>query len=337
LLWTHNSDKNFIAMKKIISFLVFQMLVVLAIQSQIVSNYVYKLDNGITVRSEHCWNQVWVQQSYSTMNEGDKTSPLTVNIRALGDLISGSEFKLYSAGKEVKMQGAPIGSYDLKLNFKLSGKPGTLSFVIDNILIKPKTRTNVSVTLYDYQILIEEKQVSLNGLAQYESLVNRCKSHTIQDMYFGIPTFFEKGNHDNPITPDQSTGKTKGSIKPGIYDLLLSIGISTQTHKIWLENFRMKPDISYKISINLNAGGIVYTGGNSDVKGMHLYPAGTAAKQTGKPEPVKNLETISYDNISIANCCSPGTYDVLLRFAKDSKYEWRKNIAITTGIRTEVK
>jgi hypothetical protein len=81
----------------------------------------------------------------------------------------------------------------------------------------------------------------------------------------------------------------------------------------------------------------VYTGTSPDVKAMHLYPAGTALKQTGKPEPIKNLETISYENVAVANCCSPGTYDVLLRFAKDSKYEWRKNVAITTGVRTEVK
>jgi hypothetical protein len=324
-------------MKNIVSFLVLQTVVLFAVQSQPVSNYVYKLNNGITVKTERCWNQVWIQQSYAAMNEGDKTSPLTVNIRALGDLISGSEFKLLNAGKEVKMQGAAPGTYDLQLNFKLSGKPGNLSFVVGNIVIKPKTRTTVSVTLYDYQILIEEKQGTLNGLAQYESLVNRCKSHTIQDVYFGIPTFYEKGKHDAAITPEKSDSKTKGKIKPGTYDVLISIAISNQTHKVWLENFQLKPDISYKVSINLNAGGIVYTGGNPDVKAMLMYPAGTAVKQTGKPEPIKNLETISYENITVANCCSPGTYDVLLRFAKDSKYEWRKNIAITTGVRTEVK
>ena len=324
-------------MKNIISLLVIQTMLILTIQAQPVSNYVYKLDNGISVKSEHCWNQVWIQQSYATMNEGDKSSPLTVNIRALGDLIAGSEFKLLSSGKEVKMQGAGPGTYDLQLNFKLSGRPGKLSFVVGNIVIKPKTRTTVSVTLYDYQILIEEKQAALNGLAQYESLVNRCKSYTIQDIYFGVPAFYEAGKHDKVITPDQAAGNTKGKIKPGTYDVLISIGISTQTHKVWLENFKMKPDISYKVSINLNAGGIVYTGGNADVKEMRLYPAGTAARQTGKPEPVKNLETISYENITVANCCSPGTYDVLLRFAKDSKYEWRKNIAVTTGVRTEVK
>jgi hypothetical protein len=324
-------------MKNIISFLLLQMVVILSIQAQPVSNYAYKLSNGITVKTERCWNQVWIQQSYAIMNEGDKTSPLTVNIRALGDLISGSEFKLLSAGKEVKMQGASPGTYNLLLNFKLSGKPGTLSFVVENIVIKPKTKTSVSVTLYDYQINIEEKQASLNGMAQYESVVNRCKSHTIQDAIFGIPTFYEKGKHDKVISPDKSDGNTKGKIKSGTYDVLISIGISNQTHKVWLENFQMKSDISYKVSINLNAGGIIYTGSNPDVKAMLLYPAGTAVKQTGKPEPIKNLETISYENITIANCCSPGTYDVLLRFAKDSKYEWRKNIAITSGTRTEVK
>lgn len=324
-------------MKNIISSLVIQTVVLFSIQAQPVTNYEYKLTNGITVKTERCWNQVWVQQSYAPMNAGDKSSPLTVNIRALGDLISGSEFKLLSASKEIKMQGAAPGNYDLQLNFKLSGKPGTLSFVVGNIEIKPKTRTTVSVTLYDYQINIAEKKAALNGLTEYESIVNRCKSHTIQDIYYGIPTFYEKGNHDKAITPDQSAGNTKGKIKPGTYDLLISIGISKQTHKVWLENFQMNADISYKVSVNLNAGGIVYAGGNSDVKEMLLYPAGTAMKQTGIPEPIKNLETISYDNVTVSNCCSPGTYDVLLRFAKASKYEWRKNIAITTGVRTEIK
>ena len=324
-------------MKNIISILVLHLVLLSAIQAQPVSNYVYKLKNGISIKTERCWNQVWIQQSYAPMNEGDKTSPLTVNIRALGDLIASSEFKLLSAGKEVKMQGAAPGTYDLMLNFKLSGSPGTLSFIAGNIVIKPKNKTTVSVTLYDYQINLEEKQASLNGLGQYESEVNRCKSHTIQDVYFGIPTFYEPGKHDKAITPEKTDGNTKGKIKPGTYDLLLSIAISTQTHKVWLENFQMKPDISYKVTVNLNAGGIVYTGSNPDVKAMHLYPAGTALKQTGKPEPIKNLETISYENITVANCCSPGTYDVLLRFAKDSKYEWRKNVAITTGVRTEVK
>ena len=42
-------------------------------------------------------------------------------------------------------------------------------------------------------------------------------------------------------------------------------------------------------------------------------------------------------NVTVANCCSPGTYDVLLNIKNGSKYEWRKNIIIQTGTRTEVK
>ena len=324
-------------MRNIISLLVLQTVAILSIYSQPVSNYTYKLDNGITVKTEHCWNQVWVQQTYTSMNDGDKTSPFKVNIRALGDLISGSEFKLLSAGKEVKLQGLASGTYDLKLSFKLTGKPGALSFIIGNILIKPKTLTTVGVTLYDYQLLIEETPGTFKGLSSFESMVFRCKTHTIQDIYSGIPSFFEKNNHEKAIAPDVADGKTKGKIKPGTYDMLISINISGQTHQVWLENFLMKPDLNYKISVNLNAGGILYAGGNKDVKGMHLYPAGTASKQTGSPAPIKNLETISYDNITIANCCSPGTYDVLLRMSKGGKYEWRKNIAITSGTKTEVK
>ena len=123
-------------MKNLFSFLALQIVVILSLQAQPVSNYTYKLDNGINIKTENCWNQVWVQQSYAGMSEADKTPPLSVNIRTLGDLISSSAFKLLNAGKEVKMQGAAPGTYDLKLTFKLSGKPGTLSFVIGNIIIK---------------------------------------------------------------------------------------------------------------------------------------------------------------------------------------------------------
>jgi hypothetical protein len=323
-------------MKKLLSLFVFQVFVILTLQAQPVKDYTYKLDNGITIKTEHCWSQVWVQQSYAALTPNDK-SPLAVNIRTLGELISGSTFKLLSSGKETKLQGATPGTYDLKLIFKLSGKPGTLSFVVSNLLIKPKTKTSVSVTLYDYQILIAETPAPSKGLTSYETQVNRCKSSTVQDLYFGFPTFYAKGKHDRPVRPDQSTDKTSGKIKPGTYDLLIAVGISGQTHDIWLENFTLKPDIKYKISTNLNAGGIDYTGTNKDVNMMRLYPAGTATNQTGNPAPNKSIEIISYDNVKAANCCSPGTYDVLLSIKNGTKYEWRKNIIIQTGTKTDVK
>lgn len=323
-------------MKKLLLIFSLFAIVIIVLQAQPVSDYSYKLDNGITVRTERCWNQVWIQQSYAPIAASDKT-PLAVNIRTLGDLVSGSALKLLSGGKEVKLQGAAPGTYDLKLTFKLSGKPGTLSFVIGNIVIKPKSKTSVSVTLYDYQILIDESPVSLNGLSSFETLINKWKGNTVQDLYSGVPVFYPKGKHDKPITADKTISKTKGEIKPGTYDLLISIGISGQTHKVWLENFQLKPNISYKISTNLNAGGVIYAGGNKEVKGLHLYPAGTADRQTGAPAPVKNQETISYNDVTVTNCCSPGTYDVLLKFGNGAKYEWRKNIVVTTGTKTNIK
>ena len=114
-------------MKKLFSIFALQAIVILSLQSQPVSDYSYKLDNGINVKTERCWNQVWVQQSYAPIAAGDQT-PLAVSTRTLGDLVSGSSFKLQSAGKEVKMQGAAPGTYDLKLTFKLSGKPGNTQF-----------------------------------------------------------------------------------------------------------------------------------------------------------------------------------------------------------------
>lgn len=323
-------------MKRLLSAFVFLTGVILSLQAQPVSDYSYKLDNGIIVKTEHCWNQVWVQQEYSPLNATDKT-PLSVGIITLGDIKSSTAFKLLSSGKEVRLTGAAPGTYDLRLTFKLSGKPGTLSFIVKNILIKPATKTSVNITLYDYQILIDETPTSVVGLASYESNVNRSKSNTAQDIYYSMPTFYQKGKHDAAITPDQTTSKTKGKIKSGTYDVLLTIGISGQSQKVWLENFQFKPDINYKVAVNLNAGGITYAGGNRDVKALQLYPAGSSARQTGPPAPIKNLETIRYDTPGISNCCSPGTYDVLLNFGNGTKYEWRKNIAVNTGGKTEVK
>ena len=65
-----------------------------------------------------------------------------------------------------------------------------------------------------------------------------------------------------------------------------------------------------------------------------LFRSGT---QTGNPGPVKSVEAITYENVRLANCCSPGTYDVLINMKNGSKYEWRKNVAITTGVKTEIK
>jgi hypothetical protein len=324
-------------MKKLLSILFLEAVVIFSVLSQAVTDYSYKLDNGINVKMDHCWNQVWVQQAYTPKNAADKTPALAVNITSLGDIKSSASFKLLKAGKEVKMQDAIPGTYDLRLTFKLSGEAGVLSFVADNIIIKANTKTAVSVTLYDYQILMDEIPTPGNGMTSYESTVNRSKTNTTQDLYFGVPTFYTKGKHDQAITPDEATSNTKGKIKSGTYDVLITIGISGQSQKVWLENFTMKPDIKYKIAINLNAGGIIYTGGNKDVKAIHLFPAGTAAKQTGAPAPVKNLEIIKYDNPNVLNCCSPGSYDVLLNYKNGAKYEWKKNIAVSSGTKAEVK
>ncbi len=323
-------------MKNLLMYLVLQSVVILSLPAQPVSNYSCKLDNGINVRTENSWSHVWVQQDYEAIKPGDNAPPLTANIRALGDLISGSSFKLISSGKEVKLQGVTAGTYDMKLTFKLSGTPGTLSFIVNNILIKPKTRTIVSVVLYDYQILISENQESQGGFAGFDSKVNRCKVNTIQDIYHGIPAFYEVGKHDKPIPPVEKKSETNGRVKAGTYDILIKVNISDQVHKLWLENFEMKAGINYTIVTNLNAGIITYSGSSKSVKSLHLYPAGTSDRLTGSPARAKNLELISYSNLSVANCCSPGTYDILLDYG-NSKYEWKKNIAVSTGAKTQIR
>lgn len=321
-------------MKKLFTLIVLLAFGYLYASSQPVSEYIYKLDNGINVKSERCWNQVWVQQEYVALKPGDK-SPVAITTRTLGDLTSGSSFKLMRDGKEVKTQGAVPGTYDMKLTFKLSGKPGTLSFIVSNVIIKPNTKTNVSITLYDYQIAITESPVTLNGLSAFDAKISRFKGNTEQSNNLVTPIFYAKGKHDTAIKPDESANKSSCKIKPGVYDVLISMTISGQAQKLWLENFTLKPNTAYTIMTNLNGGVIIYSGVNRDVKKMHLYPAGTAAKQTGNPTPVKNLEIGNYENVTSNNSCAPGSYDVLL--AENGKYEWRKNFVITPGSRAVVK
>jgi hypothetical protein len=329
------NNKTNISMKKLLFVLSILSIMILSAKGQSVTNYSYLLDNGINVRTVNCWSHVWVQQTYDAIKPGEKAPPLAVILRPLGDLYSGSAYKLLSAGKEIKLDDAAPGTYDLKLIFKLSGKPGTLSFVVGNIIIKPKTKTSVSVILHDYQILIAEAPLTMKGLSSYESNVFSYKGSAEQNENHGVFSFYAKGKHDVKITPDEATSEIKGKIKPGTYDVLISITISGHKQELWLENFTMKPDVNYKIGTNLNGGIIVYTGVMKDAKSLGLYPAGTAAQQASKPAPDKTHEIISYDNIKLTSACRPGSYDVLINFS--GRYEWRKDIVIQTGVRKEIK
>ena len=323
-------------MKRFIVLLVLFIVSGIILQSQKVSNYTYKLDNGISVKTEQGWNQVWVTQSFSALQATDPT-PVALSIRTLGDLTSGSSFRLISSGKEVKVQGAKAGTYTMKVAFKLSGKPGTISFDIENVEIRAGNKTTVSVTLYDYQVQIEEVAGTQKGLAGYNSKIDRYKGNAEQNPACGVPTFYAKGAHDKALTPDEAADAKTGKIKPGTYDIMITFGSQPRPQKVWLENFTMKADMSYNITTNLNAGVVEYAGGNKDVKAIHIYAAGTADRQKGTPAPDKNLELLKCEGIAVASPCPPGTYDILLNFNNGSKYEWRKNIAVTTGKRVQVK
>ncbi len=323
-------------MKNFIILLIINSAMIFSLQAQKVSNYIYRLDNGINVKMEQCWNHVWVSQTFEAMKPTDQ-APLVPTIRALGNLTSGSSFKAFSAGKEVKLQNLKPGTCILKETFKLSGKPGTISFDIENIEIKPQTKTTLSIVLYDYQILIEEKPESHNGQSAFASKIERYKGNVEQNPTCGVLLFYAKGNHEKPMFPADGNAVKTGAIKAGTYDVLITLGAPGHIQKIWLENFIVKPDISYNITTNLNAGIIEYLGGIKDVKAFHLYPAGTSSKQTGAPAPDRNLEIMKCESQGTASACPPGTYDVLLNYNNGKKYEWRKNIAVSTGSRTQVK
>jgi hypothetical protein len=329
-------QKIFIVMKKLIIFLLFQALLTLPLLSQTTSNFIYKLDNGIVVKMERDWTHEWVQQRQDPVTGTEPTS-VNVSVRTMGDLTQSSVSKLTSGGKDIRMKDAAPGTYDLKITSKLSGKPGTISFDVKGIVVKPKMKTSVTVTIYNYQINIEETPGASKGLASYETMISRYKGSTEQSIKWGTTSLYPKGTHDKSIAPTESAADNKGKINPGAYDMLLSIESCGTSQKVWLENFAMKPNVNYKITVNLNAGELVYAGVVRDVKRLHMYPAGTADKQQGAAKPDKNLEVICYEPATSRFACPPGSYDVLVNIGNGTKYEWRKNVIVRTGIRTDVK
>jgi hypothetical protein len=326
-------------MKKIIIGLSILMFFVFTLQAQKVNNYAYKLDNGIVVKMEKDWGNVWVGQSQSEFKAGEEKKTVAVVMRSMGDLLTSGSFttKLLSAGKEVKMTDTPAGTYDLKVSAKLSGKPGIISFDINGVEVKSKLKTTVTLTIYDYQITIDEVATPAKGLAGYESKVIKYKGNSETSAKCGIPVFYAKGVRDKAIAQDEKTTDQTGKIKPGTYDVQIGIDVCAQSQKIWLENFTMKPDVTYKITANLNAGEITYAGVNRDVKKLHMYPAGTADRLQGVAKPDKALERIVFDPAVSKYPCPPGSYDVLINIGPDKKYEWRKGIVVRTGTRTDVK
>lgn len=320
-------------MKKIIIFLIFNAAMIISLQSQSVANYTCKLDNGIVIKKEQCWNHVWVSQAYEPLKAGEPAVTLAPP-RTLGEFSTNTTFKLYSGDKEIKFLGAKPGVYTIKVASKLTGKPGVVSFDIINVTVKPQMKTTVSIILYDYQISIDEIAGSQGGQAAFSSKIERYKGSTEVNPTCGVPAFYSTGKHDTPLTPAEMKGKS-GKIKPGTYDLLLTLGSPGHIQKIWLENFVMKPDINYSITANLNAGVIEYSGTNRDVKAIHMYPAGTADKQKGAATPDKTLEMMRCEGSGTTAPCPPGTYDVLLNMG--SKFEWRKGIVVKTGGRVQVK
>jgi len=324
-------------MKKSVFILLLAAVIVFPLQAQKVSNYTYKLDNGIVVKMEKGWGNVWVQQSQAAFAPSEEQQSVVASVRTMGDLTSGSTIKMTSAGKDVRMKDAAPGTYDLKITSKLSGKPGTITFDVAGIVVKPKMKTTVTVTLYNYQIIIDEVAAANKGLAGYESRIIKFKGNSDQSPKCGIPSFYQKGLRDKTIAPDEKVSDLNGKIKPGTYDVLLAMDVCGYNQKIWLENFTLKSDVTYKITANLNAGEITYAGLNKDVKKLRMYPAGTADRLQGVAKPDKTSEIIVYDPANLKYPCSPGSYDILIEIGTTPKYEWKKGIVVRTGGRVEVK
>ena len=150
--------------------------------------------------------------------------------------------------------------------------------------------------------------------------------------------FIQKANTMLPSLPTRwlTSGPEKSNPEP--IDMAITLGVSGHTQRIWLrENFIMKPDVSFTVTANLNAGIITYAGTDRDVKAMHLYPAGTTDRQQGKPAPDKNLELIKCDNSTLTADVLPDLMMYSSISGMASAMNGGKNIVVQTGMRTQVR
>jgi hypothetical protein len=330
-------NKNILTMKKSFIALLFLAVFGYPLSGQTAINFSYKFDNGTAVKTDHDWGHIWIQQKQDAFTQNEEHVSVVISVRTFGDFAQNTTSKLTLAGKEVKLKDATPGTYDLKITSKLSGKPGTISFDAEGIVVKPKMKTTVTVIIYKYQVSVEETPMSNKGLSGYDSRIAWYKGNLDETMKVGVISFFAKGAHDKKLVPDAATNDISGKIKPGTYDIMIAIDISGHSQKVWLENFTMKPDVNYKILTNMNAGTIVYAGMNKDVKKLYLYPAGTADRLQGVAKPDKASEVIACEPAVAVFACPPGSYDVLLGMANGTKFEWEKGVVVRTGTRTDVK
>ncbi len=317
--------------------ILFSCIIGLSLCAQQVTGFTYKLDNGINVKMEKAWSRVWVQQTQTNFASNEQPQSVVVNVRVMGELTKGHTFKLTSAGKDIKLKDAAPGTYDLRVTSSLAGKPGNIVTNISGVVVKPKMKTTVNVTIYDYQINIEESPLSSKGLASYDFKINRYRGNNDQTYNQAQPVFYAKGSKEKAINTDEPSGKNSGKIKPGTYDVLVNIEIPGFNQKVWLENFAMKADVSYRVTINMNSGEIMYGGTVRDVTKLHLYPAGTADKVQGGGKPDRIAEFLVCEPPTVKFPCMPGTFDVLLNIGNGKKYEWRKGIIVRTGTVAVVK
>lgn len=330
------NKKDRIMKTNVIAIMVFAVFFI-PLEAQKVSNFSYKFDNGTVITMEKDWGHVWVQQRQDAFAPNEDPQSVVISVRTMGDLSKGSTFKLTSGGKDVRMKDASAGTYDLKVTTALAEMPGSISFDVNGIVVKPKMKTTVSITIYSYQVYISEAQANNNGLAGYDSKVYKYKGNSQTSPTCGRPEFYPKGNHQAAISPDQKTDALSGKIKPGTYDVRLTFDVCGSEQKIWLNNMTFKPNVNYKINTNLNAGDIAYGGTVRDVSKIHMYPAGTADRMQGVAKPDKTREILCYDPANQRYPCPPGSYDVLLNIGNGTRYQWIKNFIVRTGTRADVR
>lgn len=311
------------------------------------TDYSYRLTNGIRITPENGWRKTEATQDFTNGVFVSNRGAVQVDFTVIGDLVDDHpEITLSSSSKpknSVKLNaGTPSadlnkGKYNAFIKFPLQLKNGTITFRINDVIVKENTLTLVRVTINDIQVAIVEAPGEGWKQSEYNFTTYWAKGNMDGGGYTGYPTVFKAKDHFQMVTPVEIASDTKAKMRPGTYDFYLDTDISKAKFRYtcWIENVKMESNTTYQFRCNLN-GSRVRTGiADDNPKQIGFYPPGTAAKQ--KPRVNKKLIRYTVVEPWKSAVCPTGTYDVLLSFDYGAKMEWRENVVFKYGEETVIK